>query len=284
MKVNNISFPHPVLGVADDVQGFYKPKFVPLLDRDKITLTVEYSLSNQTLQKLISEKKAFFAVELNCPQTIYRTTWHSYDKNQLIEISSSELRNGVEVSFYIVAGQDITDYIIDGANQDYAGYKLDIGKGDVLAYDGVYKFIAGKTWASTSSIESIFDVQKYNKEDGPMEIITTDERIILKLSKTDFAKYAETCRAHQFYSVIHSSIALPALMFALTEMMESDPDSQEDGDSCLWKEAIESRINNDEILKKIGRDKTKIPEIAQILLKNPIDRTFDSIHSAIYKD
>ena len=153
MKVSNISFPHPVLGKEDDVTGFYKPEYVPVLDRDKIVLSVKYVLSNPTLEKLVSQKKAFFAVQLNCPQTIYRRTWYSYDKTQNIEIESSELRNGVEVSFYIIAERNIPNYVIDGANQDYKGYEFYIDKGDILAYDGIYKFLAEKTWASTSSLD-----------------------------------------------------------------------------------------------------------------------------------
>ncbi len=286
MKISDISLPHPVLGVADDVQGRYTPKFGVVMTRNKITLSVEHFVSNKTLQKLISEKKAFFAAELNCPQTIFRAIYRSYDQSQTFEIASSELRNAVEVSFYVIANEDVDDYVVDGANKDYAGYKFEIGKGDVLAYDGDYEFIAGKTWASTASIASIFDVQKSNKEDGPMSFCTSDEKIIIKLSKNDYEKYAEISRAHQFYSVLHSGMAFPALMYALTEMMDQEKDA-EDGegrnDGCEWKQVLESRINNDEDLKKIGWDKTKIPEIAQILLKKPVDRMFESLHSAIYQ-
>jgi hypothetical protein len=284
MKANSISFPHPVLGIADDVRGFYRPEYTPSLSRDEIVLSVKHSLSNHTLEKLISEKKAFFAVELNCPQTIYRSTWNSYDKNQLIKIDSSELRNGVEVSFYIIAGQDIPNYVIDGANQDYKGYKLHISKGDVLAYDGVYKFLAEKTWASASSLDAMFDVQKSVIDEGPMEFVLTDERIIIKLSKKDYDKYVGAHRAQQYYPIIHSSMAFPALTYALNEMFQDDSVVEGHEKNCLWEEALESRINNDETLKKIGQDKKKIPEIAQILLKNPISRTLETLYVAIYKD
>jgi hypothetical protein len=286
MKISNISFPHPVLGVADDVRGYYEPELGVGMARHKITLSVEHSLSNKTLQKLVSDKKVFFAVELNCPQTIYRTTYCSHNKNQTFEIDASELRNAVEVSFYVVANEDLYNYAVDGANKDYGGYKFEIGKGDILAYGGTFGFIAGKTWASAESIASIFDVQKSGKEDGPMSFCTSDEKIIIKLSKKDYAKYEEVSRAHQFYSVLHSSMAFPALMYALAEMMEQNENSEEDesrNDGCEWKQILENRINNDENLKKIGWDRTKIPEIAQILLEKPVDRMFGSLLSTIYQ-
>jgi hypothetical protein len=75
-------------------------------------------------------------------------------------------------------------------------------------------------------------------------------------------------------------------MYALTEMMEQKKNSNEDedgNDGCEWKQILENHINNDEDLKKIGWDSKKIPEIAQILLKNPVDRTFESLHSNIYQ-
>lgn len=286
MKISNISFPHPVLGVADDVRGYYEPKFDVGMTRHKITFSVDHSLSNKTLQKLVSERSVFFVVELNCPQTIYRTIYRSYDKNQAFEVDASELRNAVEASFYIVANKNLNNYVVDGANKDYSGYKFEIGKGDILAYGGVFGFMAGKTWASTESIASIFDIQKSSKEDGPMSFCTSDEKIIIKLSKKDYAKYEEVSRAHQFYSVLHSSMAFPALMYALSEMIEQNENSEEDGgrnDGCEWKQILENRINNDEDLKKIGWDSTKIPEIAQILLEKPVSRMFGSLLSTIYQ-
>jgi hypothetical protein len=287
MKISNISFPHPVLGVADDVRGYYSPKLGVVMARDKITLSVEHCLSNKTLQKFISEKKAFFAVELNCPQTIYRTIEISHEANHMFEINASELRNIVKISMFIVANEDMPNYVAEEANKDYAGYEFEIGKGDVLAYGGDFGFIAGKTWASSiASISSIFDIQKSNKEDGPMSFCTSEEKIIIKLSKKDYENYAEISRAHQFYSVLHSSMALPALMYALTEIIEQKETLEENEDrneGCEWKQILESRINNEENLKKIGWDKTKIPEIAQILLKNPVDRMFGSLHSTLYQ-
>jgi len=81
--------------------------------------------------------------------------------------------------------------------------------------------------------------------------------------------------------IIHSSIVFNALLIALYNI--------ENHDDKLWAQAIFYRMKNDENLKNIigddyKFDKEKIPEIAQILLGNPINRLIKQLDENLIQE
>lgn len=277
MKINNLSLPHPVLGINDDVGKFtYKPNFSVSLGKSDISLLMENLLDNPTLKKLISEKKAMFCTELNCMQTVYRQSFSTYEFNSSITLKADQLRNKVDVSFYIVASEDVDNYQIEGSNEDYQGYKFNIEKGDVLAYGGSTSFVALKDWESLKAVKSFMDIQSYNEDKGPMKITLTESKIIIRLCRDDFDKYSLCLNAEGLPPIFHSSIVLPALIYALNEMI-SHRDEHEDES---WFQILEYRKKNDEKLSIFDwTSPENIPIIAQQILDYPLGRTLTAIET-----
>lgn len=275
MRFSSLSFPYPVLGVHDDVKGSYETQLSVQLGPDKVTLVAEHKLSNPSIQDMISSKKAAFSVEINCPKTFYRNVFFTNDPKHIIEISSNLLLDKVLLDFYIIATEDIAEYKINEAHEDYKGYTFSLYKGEVIAGGGSASFIAEKSWLALKTVSSFMDIQKYEEDNGPMKIDLSCDKITVRLSRNDYERYHGTWNRQHFGAIFHSALVLPALLYALSQMLED-----ETGDNYgekKWYQMLDHRIKNDDDLKTIVFEQGNIAQIAQILLGNPMDRTLSSL-------
>jgi len=277
MKIENLSFPHPVLGSSDDISGNYNTQISVHLDRNEIGLSIIHELNQATTEKLIERKEAAFLTEVHCAQTLFRVSYMSHDEQQTIVLPASDLRDKVDLNFYIVALKDLKDYKVDGANADYAGFSFEISKGDILAYGGYSMFWAGKRWEAQKSVSNLMEVQPYEHVSGPMKFLITGDKIIIKLSRSDYGQYQKVVRFEQFAPIFHSTIVLPALMFAISQMIQNS----ELYENYAWYQILNFRRQSEEKINKISWEMENVPEIAQAILDNPVERTFRGIWKII---
>lgn len=277
MKIDKLSLPHPVLGLGDDVKGSYQVSSSVKLGKERIAVTVNHGLVNETIEKLMEDKIVAFCTEINCPQTLFRESFTTFEPNQIIEIDSTNLRDKVDVRFYVTAKRDISGYSIVGANPDYQDSTFEIAKGDVLAYGGDTSFIAAKRWEELKSISSFLVIMEGSKEEQPFEIYLNSDKIIVYLSKKDYAVYKRASK-HGFDPIFHSSIVVPALSYALQQTMTAEGNPYE---NLKWHQVLEFRKANDQRLEKIEWSPEYAPKIAQILLENPFTRTLNRIENII---
>lgn len=275
MKLGNLSLPHPVLGINDDVSGsIYKPTLLVTPGKKSTSLKISQELMNSTLVSMISTGKAVYCIQINCPQTLYRETFEMLDGETELVIGTNNLRNKVFVDFFIIAKTDISDYLIEGSNPDYDGYKFDIQKGDVLAFGASMQFLAVKNWDMLKGCKAFLQVERDdNNKSGPFSVFLSDEQIIIRLSSQDFDNYTY-CSKTDYSGILHSSIVLPVLVYALGEMLR-DKEGYED---CKWFQVLEMLRVQDENLKKIDwADHSNIPLIAQTLLERPLTRALTNL-------
>lgn len=278
MKIKNLSLPNPVLGKNDDVEGAYRVEFLFELGREEIKVSLNHDLSNKTLLEKIEKKQVIYTTEVICTKTDFRKTFKSLNANQAIVLSTSELRDRVDLQFFITSEEEMPDYKIEGSNPDYGNETFLINKGDVLAYGGETFFIAAKGYA-LMTVSSFMIIVSSEIEEGPMYIdLSDDEKVIIKLSKKDFEKY-NYCKAHGYkdvYPIFHASIAFPALLHILYSMHGNS--DEHEGKS--WYENLNWRIKNQKSFVDENLDisnTNEIPKIAQLLLGLPINRSFDSV-------
>ena len=182
------------------------------------------------------------------------------------------------MQFFITAEEEIPDYEIIGSNPDYGNSTFFISKGDVLAYGGDTFFIAAKAYA-LMTVSSFMVIEASDEEKGPMYVdLSDDEKVILRLSKTDFDKY-NYCKAHGYkdvYPIFHSSIVFPALLHILYNMKDN-PDEHEEKS---WYENLNWRFKNQKQFTEANlsiSNTEDIPRMAQLLLGSPLQRSLDSI-------
>lgn len=272
MRYKYLSFPHPVLGVKDDINGVYSVTFAWQPGIEYQTLIFENLLINPSLESLVKDKKAGYLVEIHCPDSLYRNAFIEFKNQFILKIPTDKLLNKVIVNCFIVSTEKNNDYHNNKANADYSGYKFNIYRGDILAVNkNRFEFIAEKTYENYFRISSFIEIVPGKFDAGPITFRLTQEKIYIEMSKNDYYKKYAFYRVNtSLYPVFHSSLAFPALIFALNKMRDNDDDK-----SSAWYQKLEERLNQDEELKELDvKTLSNLPEIAQILLKNPISRIF----------
>ena len=108
MRYNNRHFPHPVLGIEDDITGVFSAELAFKSDKENISLTPTFSLKEQSIQNLIDDQKAYFLIQVYCSGTMYRQVFKTkYTIPGPFKKSSLKLRGEVEVHFFVCAVNNI---------------------------------------------------------------------------------------------------------------------------------------------------------------------------------
>lgn len=274
MKIANLSLPYPVLGVHDDIAGKYEisgPEVVTKHDKTEISLA--HILRNHEIQSLLEGGKAEFVTQVHCMRTCYRESFRTASLKQTINIKSDDLRDKVELEFFIIATQPIADYRPQSAHHDYSGFTFELMPGDVLAHGGSTNFVADKQWMTSDAVGSFMVLEEGDWRSGPMRINLERDKIAIVLSKEDFKRYKNLSVAPKFDRIFHSALVLPALIYAVTQAINS----REAYETRKWYQVIEDRRTNDPQISGEVWDVANAPVIAQKLLSTPFDRTLAAL-------
>ena len=120
MKLSERSYPHPVVGNRDDVPD---ASFQAALDIsfDQEFLYIDASISNgsDTLDQLVDEHRAVFALHVECSNTMHRSLHKSSASQFRVAIPKDQLNHTVEVNAFVVALHEINAYSVRGQHSDY---------------------------------------------------------------------------------------------------------------------------------------------------------------------
>jgi hypothetical protein len=272
MKVNTKSYPHPVLGNGDDIQGSFKAVFTYELCRETVILNPVFALENKTVENLVKKGKAAFVTEAECRSTFFRASFSSTNPSEKFVIPAKILRERVSVGFYICANEDIKNYKPEGCHADYEGMPFEIEKGDVLAVGGGCDFIAEKNFDPLRPpVSSFMSIREGRLHEGPIEIDYTSDKITIELSKSDWQNYGNIRSQKVAEGALHASVVLPVLVDAIYKVQT---EASNYGDQNWF-----GRL--DAILDSKGLKKREPFEAAQKILDNPSARNFQSINSML---
>lgn len=270
MKIINQSFPHPVLGIRDDIQGKFEADLNWSCDRAYFYLYPVFNLQNDTIEKLIREDSAAYVVHIECANTFFRESFLFTNRSPEFKINADELRDKVDISFFISATKPLDDYKNSTVHEDYEGQVFHLEKGDILAYGGDTNFLAVKNYESLKAVSSIMII---NKGDNNLTKVNFDkDKIELSLSKENFQIYNDNKNIEHFRNFFHTSLVLPVLYKALDFIAKDDADLK----NCKWFNVLKTRIDDESL--SIAEDDEKNFEIIQKLFGNPYDRFFSSIN------
>ena len=273
MNFNNVTFPHPVLGLGDAISGetgFSKePGIIVTSDSYKITVTC--NLDNEDLKKLTQEGKAEFFCDVTCSNTIYRTNAISVNSTIELEIPKKQAKGKVQFACMLVMKEDLKNYSNSNAHPEYNGYTFDLDKGDVLAFFGEFTFDADIKYEKLKAVSSFMEVVE-NESITITNIDLKKPKIEVQLPTNDYNAYKSDVISQQvkFAPMFHSSIVLNALLVALYNFDEHK--------DYLWAKALKYRLDNEEQFKLVSiEEKENIPEIAQRLMGNPFSRLLNGL-------
>ncbi len=270
MKLSRRSYPHPVVGNADDVlEAGFQATVEMTTDKENIYLSTKTLCSSTTLNKLLKSGGATYVVHVECGNTLYRRAHEFTTPEFQFQIPRNELNDDVEVNTFVRALKDIPAYKVDGAHPDYGSATFDVEAGDVLAVGEGCVFPIESTFDSMSRIGSIFQLQESSEEgDQPMRMNPNLDKLTVILSKPDIKVYKELKFQAHLSPMLASVLVLPVLTEALHLLKESAGEE----DHRRWVRVLTRKLNE----LGLNNDSDEVLITAQKLLELPIRRAFSS--------
>ena len=168
------SLPYPVLDANNDhyVGSSFSAQIEAKKSFGKLVIEGLFQLQNEEIEQLIYEKKAIYAIHIECPQTSFRKVFTS-SSNQLVEKIDEELLRGkIDVHPFILTMERIENYTNKKWNNFYKGYPITYEKGNPLAIATPIEIVLHEEPVADQNLPSIVSIHK-----------VTDKEFVILLSK-----------------------------------------------------------------------------------------------------
>jgi hypothetical protein len=243
MRLSARSYPHPVLGNRDDVPGAaFQATIEMTSDRQSVYLQTDTACSCEALNAHLADGRAKRVLHVECSNTLFRRAYEFGDAQHRISIPADNLNDAVEVNVFVRAADRIPEYSVPEAHPDYAGAIFDVRRGDILAVGEGQVFHIESSFDSLSRIGSIMQISETPKDgDLPMEPTFDQDKIVIFLSKSDFADYKILKLNENVRGPLTTTIVLPVLVEALHILRE---DSEGIDDHRRWVRALSRRLES----------------------------------------
>lgn len=274
MKLSNISFPHPVLGLKieekerPDMAGIYSVTCSDAISESAIFKINHEVLLRPDILKLIEDGFAAYATEVTCSKTAFRKLFFTNNQNQQIEIRTDSFRDRVELHFFIIALKDFSysENPVGSWHPDYRGIQFDIEKGMILAYGGYIMRMIARGGAG-QGVNSIITIDSKIEKEGPFDVFLGSESITIFLPSSTFDKFADLYQNQPGYNeAFHASLAVPALVEALKAMADTASLQYKEK---MWYQAIETKLDLEYKITVDQLDEENLLELAQKIINNP---------------
>lgn len=279
-KFNNNILPYPVLSAEnEDVRPSLKDIESIHINHevtdDTFIFTVKLQQRNDTIKRLIEDNKAKYMFVLTCPTTVLQEKKLSSNPEISIEVNKLSVNGHLDFDCFVVLTEKIT-YSNIGFADIYEGLTFDLEAGNILVrfphMETNLDLSNEKMFASRAFVEFV----KSNKD--VVEIGFDDNIINIYLPQKQYDNYLEIRNNALYSDLIISSIVHEAIIMAI---LNYDNDSHS---TLRWADALNTLIikltgKKDYSLKELSKDDRveKAWELANLVLKNPHERLFDSI-------
>ena len=280
MEIKYRLYPYPVLWDKND--DYKKPsKFLAEVEAKEnfknIKLKINFLLKDKEIENLIKENKAEYVVHIEATSTYFRELISTREAEINYDLKDNDILGRLQMSFFILAKEDILDYKNSNFNEDYSGESFNLKKGNIIAIADSYRFDIEKNEDNLEKVSSIFSIcQKETVEQTGMTVDMNSEKIRIALNKTDYINYHQLSQNSNNINIINSIIIFPALIF-IFEQLKKDFDENDFVD-YKWFRALRKIFekNNQSLNKDLLENELSI-DLAQKILNYPIERAFNSL-------
>ena len=282
MKINDLSFPYPVLGIGDDILP--KPTFKgePQVESDttNYTFTVDFAMVNPTIKQVADSGSATYLCEVTCSSTLYRKSFRSQTTHFAIVIPKTHLGGRVDFQFTITVTKSIKAYTNPQFHEDYKGFSFDLEPGDLLGFLGEFSYDVDIKYDKLKSVGTFMQITE-----GPTLKLARfnlgGDKIDIQLPSTLYQQYRHSIMGNmRLANIIHSSIVFNALVTAPLDIQNFG--------NTLWARTIKYRFDTEATFEDIREQNAleeletdDIIELAQRLLSDPYGRLFNTISTLL---
>lgn len=232
MRLGKRLFPYPILNNEKLYSQFKDSTFTLTYDEELtndeyILKNIKCELTNNTIISLIDEGKARIVCVIECPETMFRNNYTLSLNPSTIKLPLRDLNGKISVSAFVIATQNIENYISQDFLEDYEGYFFEIEKYDILAVDDGFVNKVSFNEDDDTKKSSIFIVIKDKTiKDETMQIEYDSSKITISLPEEQWNRYEKTKRIKKLENLYFSILAIPSLSYALSSL-------QAKGDSSI---------------------------------------------------
>jgi hypothetical protein len=272
------SYPHPVLGDADDVSSTFEiVNFTVTPAVDDIQIRFDLRMNDPDIQALLDSNRARYSYRWTCSSTITsrelnpRETARRADSTTFEGwIDQQDVRRDVRLEARIVATAEIADFDLANKHADYGSATFHLQIGDVLGYVGPFEFSTNKLFDPLSPpIGSLFRFVRAPNQHRRLKLdLTSDDDHILVLFPSELLDGFGALERSPHLQV--GLVVFPALMQVITAISESEASDSEDLSDRQWFQPIRK------ILEQHGYPDEPAFDIAQGVLGNPFDTSLTS--------
>jgi hypothetical protein len=232
MQIRPRSYPHPVLAhFSDDiVESLFMPVVSVKGNKNAYVFDAVFKTNNADLLDLIAQKKARYAVHVECTQTRYRNIFKSDTDKFSFEVAAGMLDGRVEVTSFILASKPLDKYRNDCFHPDYAKLTFRVRKGDTLAVGHDREFTAEKKNDPLRKVSSIFSIVPSDATDATgMDVDVTGPKVRIILSRPNFDAFAGLKADQSLHAMLSAAVIVPALVTVIDEIRRSAAEGTIDG-------------------------------------------------------
>lgn len=270
MENAKYSYPHPVLGLGDDVQGEFSISMNvsrASSERQVKLSDITTNISNDYFEQLLKGHKIQVAVVLYCSATM--TSWTFVNPGESILLDENEVATKLELNAYLLASEDIDEYFDETFNEKFEETLFSVHKGQIVGQTGKLNIPIEKE-DEKLGVGNIFKFSPLEEEE-PMSIDLTQDKIYINYPVDDKGNHPPRYLFEKHPWTGYNLYILPALAQALKEMDEN-ADEVKDKE---WFLVIDNILPEDLRVNDPFVD-------AQLLLKEseglPIHRAVKEIH------
>lgn len=274
-----VSFPHPVLGNRDDVEGVfrllagsnYRPNTLA------VQFSLEFELDNPELEQLLLDDEIRGVMVIDCARTFYAATkeldlsssgGHRY--RATVEIPRSDIAGRVAIQVALVSDGGLEEYELASFHEDFERAQFAPGKGQIIAQTGSVTFQIDQEWdpldPPTSSFLKIV-VADFPLE-GDIQVDFEGDDIQVTISH-ELKASVEALPGQMRDDYVLATVVVPALAEAIAAGEQDEKESTDGEDGCesrMWQRAIDQRLTN------LGAHGQSPIQAANILLERPAVR------------
>lgn len=246
MQIKPRSYPHPVLAhFSDDiVNSIFMPVVEVKGNKNAYVFDAVFKTNNADLLQLIEQKKARYAVHIECTQTRYRNIFKSATEKFSFEVPAGLLDGRVEVTSFILATKPMEKYRNGCFHPDYAKLTFRVRKGDTLAVGHDREFTAEKKSDPLRKVPSIFSIVPSDEDDATgMDVDTGGDKVRITLSRANFDAYTSLKADQSLHSMLAAAVIVPALVTVIDEIRRAaDGSGTDDLAERRWFMVVARRL------------------------------------------
>lgn len=219
MFTDNYSFPHPVLGLGNDIEGDFNCSIKLSRNDTHRTLkfhSVNYEISNSYFENLVNDGTAGVLFKVYCSST-YKT-WTFLNPGESFEINENDLANKVEIEALIISTTEINDYHDETFNEQFEQTTFSIRPKEVIAVSGKSTLKIEKV-NEKLGLGNIFSFKQieFNK---PVEFSYTQDKIFIMCPVDESGNYPPNALFKMTPWTAYSLFIVPALQGAFRFIKE----------------------------------------------------------------